>query len=49
MNRNPATVSPQANLSEALELMAERKLRHIVIMESDAYVLGILSDQDLAL
>ena len=49
MNRNPATVSPQANLSEALALMAERKVRHIMVMGSDAYVLGILSDQDLAL
>ncbi|MCH7478211.1 MAG: CBS domain-containing protein, partial [SAR324 cluster bacterium] len=49
MNKNPATIQPGANLAQALEEMAAKKTRHlIVISEADA-VAGILSDRDLAM
>ena len=48
MNRDPGTIQPEATLADALELMAARKNRHLIVVEGDA-VVGILSDRDLAL
>ena len=47
MNDKPAQVAPQSTLSEALEMMATHKTRHVVVVENDG-VVGILSDRDLA-
>ena len=47
MNENPAQVSPQSALGEALEMMATHKTRHVVVVENES-VVGILSDRDLA-
>lgn len=50
MNQAPATVRPNATLAEALQLMADRKVRHVVVVEpQEAAVVGILSDRDLAM
>jgi CBS domain-containing protein len=49
MNRNPAILTPQSTLAEALKTMADRKVHHIVVVESTHEVVGIISDQDLAL
>lgn len=48
MNRAPGTLSPDATLDEALHQMAEKKNRHLVVVEGTE-VVGILSDRDLAL
>ena len=48
MNRSPGTIAPEATLADALQLMAEKKNRHLVVVERDE-VVGILSDRDLAL
>ena len=48
MNAKPATLTPVATLAEALQLMAERKARHVVVLDGES-VVGILSDRDLAL
>jgi CBS domain-containing protein len=50
MNQAPATIRPNATLAEALQLMADRKVRHLVVVEAqEADVVGILSDRDLAM
>lgn len=49
MNAEPARLPPEAPLSEALRLMAERRHRHVVVVDGDERVVGILSDRDLAL
>lgn len=49
MNTAPAVIEPDADLSAALQLMAERKNRHLVIIDGGGAVTGILSDRDLAL
>lgn len=48
MNEKPLTLAPGASLAEALDLMAQEKNRHVVVVEEGA-VVGILSDRDLAL
>ncbi|HEX7928136.1 MAG TPA: CBS domain-containing protein [bacterium] len=50
MNQQPGTIRPHATLAEALQLMADRKSRHLVVMDADdATVIGILSDRDMAM
>lgn len=41
-------ISPEENLGKALELMALKKTRHLVVMDEER-VVGILSDKDLAM
>jgi acetoin utilization protein AcuB len=48
MNNRPGTIAPEATLADALQLMAERKNRHLVVTQRDV-VVGILSDRDLAM
>jgi predicted transcriptional regulator len=46
MTMHPVTVTPQATIAEALDLMRDLDIRHIPVVESDALV-GMLSDRDL--
>ena len=48
MNRSPGTVAPEATLAEALRVMADKKNRHLVVVDRGT-VVGILSDRDLAM
>jgi CBS domain-containing protein len=48
MNRTPGTIAPEATLADALALMAQKKNRHLIVMDGVAMV-GILSDRDLAM
>ena len=47
MTTYPVTVTPQATIAEALDLMRDLDIRHIPVVESDALI-GMLSDRDLA-
>ena len=49
MNKNPATIQPGANLAQALEEMAAKKTRHLIVISETDAVAGILSDRDLAM
>ena len=50
MNQAPAIIRPTATLAEALQLMADRKSRHVVVVEAqEGAVIGILSDRDMAM
>jgi acetoin utilization protein AcuB len=47
MTTYPVTVTPQATLAEALDLMRDLDIRHVPVVERGALV-GMLSDRDLA-
>jgi acetoin utilization protein AcuB len=49
MNPSPATVSEDATLAETLGVMAAQKKRHVVVMQGEEDVAGIVSDSDLAM
>ena len=49
MNKDPATLPLGSSLAEALNLMATRRARHIVIVGTEGEVLAVVSDRDLAL
>jgi CBS domain-containing protein len=42
------TVAPDADLDEALRLMAERKVRRLPVVEGDGRLVGILAQADVA-
>lgn len=41
------TVRSQATAHEAMEMMKQRRIQHLVVVNSDGYVEGVLSDRDL--
>ena len=47
MTPNPVTVSPQARIAEAWDLMRELEIRHLPVV-ADGALIGMLSDRDLA-
>jgi CBS domain-containing protein len=47
MTPNPQTVTPQASIAEAWDLMRELAVRHVPVVE-DGVLVGMLSDRDLA-
>jgi acetoin utilization protein AcuB len=47
MSPNPVTVSPEVSVAEVWDLMRERGIRHIPVLERGVLV-GMLSDRDLA-
>jgi CBS domain-containing protein len=47
MTANPATVTPQASITEVWDIMREREVRHVPVVQGGALV-GMLSDRDLA-
>jgi CBS domain-containing protein len=47
MTPNPVTVTPQASVVEAWDLMRELEIRHVPVVENGVLV-GMLSDRDLA-
>lgn len=47
MTSNPLTVTPQASIAEAWEVMRELTVRHVPVVE-DGVLVGMLSDRDLA-
>ncbi len=47
MNREPRTVSPQASLLAAAEIMFKHELRHLILVDSAGVVSGVISQRDL--
>lgn len=47
MTRSVVTLSPRQSFGEAVALMANRPFRHILVVERDARLLGVISDRDL--
>ena len=46
MSRPPVTISLDATLGEARDLMVRRRVHHLLVFENSTF-LGVLSDQDL--
>ena len=46
MTRQLVTITPRTDIAEASALMAERKIRHLPVLEGEALV-GIVSIRDL--
>lgn len=47
MNTNVVTLTPAATIAEALHLLQEHRIRHIIIVNEDDLVAGIVSDRDV--
>lgn len=47
MTRKVITVDPQTDIFKAQELMAENKIRHLPVTESDGRLVGIVTDRDI--
>lgn len=47
MNDHVHTVGPKAPLAEALQIMRDKKIKHLPVVSPDKSVLGIISDRDL--
>ena len=47
MTRKPVTITGQATVEQALEIMVERRLRHLPVLEQGENLVGIVSEKDL--
>jgi CBS domain-containing protein len=47
MTPKPITVAPEAPVSEVFELMHERRIRHVPVVDADGALQGIVSQRDL--
>jgi CBS domain-containing protein len=48
MTRRLITLPAGSSLQEAQELMQEKRIRHLPILDTNADILGVLSDRDIA-
>jgi acetoin utilization protein AcuB len=49
MTAKPITVDPETPMLEARQRMAEERIRHLVVVDDDARVVGIVTDRDIRL
>lgn len=47
MTANVITVTPEMNIKDCMEIMSERKFRHLPVMNEDEKVVGVLSVGDI--
>lgn len=47
MTREPYTLGPDSNLSEARQLMAEHHIRHVPVVSNDGSLIGVISQRDI--
>lgn len=47
MTSDPVRVSPDTSLPRIAELMRERKIRHVLVVDRTGRVLGVISDRDV--
>lgn len=47
MTPKPITVTPEALVAEVFELMHERRIRHVPVVDADGALLGLVSQRDL--
>lgn len=47
MTENPLTLGPDAPLRDAVNLMRERKIRHLPVVEDGGRLVGMLTDRDV--
>ena len=47
MTENPLTLGPDAPLRQAVNLMRDRKIRHLPVVEQGGRLVGMLTDRDV--
>lgn len=47
MTQNPITVTPQTPLSEAIKIIADKKISGLPVVDDEGKLLGIISETDL--
>lgn len=47
MTRNPVTISPEASLVEASDLMKKEKVHRLPVLDKDKNLVGVISEKDL--
>ncbi|MDI7259624.1 MAG: CBS and ACT domain-containing protein [Thermodesulfobacteriota bacterium] len=47
IRKNPITISPDANFFEARNLIHEKGVRHLPVVDKDNHLLGIVTDRDI--
>ncbi len=47
MKKNVETLFPENTIADAIKLMADRKIRHIPIVNSVKSLIGLVSDRDI--
>jgi acetoin utilization protein AcuB len=47
IQRNPVTISPQASFYEARNLIHEKGVRHLPVVDKDNVLVGIVTDRDI--
>ena len=47
MTQNPVTVSPDTSVSEALNLMRQKKVRRMPVVDKRGHLVGIVAEKDL--
>ena len=47
MTRSPVTVTGETTVQQALDIIAEHKLRHLPVLATDGVLAGIVSEKDL--
>ncbi len=47
MTRSPVTIKASEPLSKALELMSERRIRHLPVVDDNGRVVGIITARDI--
>jgi CBS domain-containing protein len=47
MTRNPISIDPDAPLGTAVDVMIQRKIRHLPVVDGQGAIVGIITDRDL--
>ena len=47
MTANPTTVSPETSLQEAIEILAEKKISGLPVVNENGQLVGVISETDL--
>jgi acetoin utilization protein AcuB len=47
MVRNPITISPEASVGTALEVMRTKGIRHLPVVDETGLLVGVVTDRDL--
>jgi len=48
MSQNPVTIEENSDISEAIALMTSREIRHLVVVDHEGKVKGVISIRDVA-
>ncbi|BAB67481.1 CBS domain-containing protein [Sulfurisphaera tokodaii] len=48
MSQNPVTIEENSDISEAVALMTSREIRHLIVVDHDGKVKGVISIRDVA-